>query len=319
MKPQRNNPFALFLSVLAFTLTACSGAAFQDSNATFKTTYPSQFLVGDVYILENQEIIDGNVAGIGTTLIIEEGATVHGNISLVGSNLEIAGRVDGDINAFAGHSYIQESAEITGSFNQIIHQLDIHPNALIQDEINSYEFPTPANVNVGESLTNIMGWLRPSTFFVFQTVRIVAYTLIALLVISLFQVPTIRAVTCMKSNLIAAWGAGIITMIAVPIISLIFLITICLSPLAIILLLAFLLSLLWGWVLIASAIGQLLTRWLQLEWRVEASTVLGAVMVGLLTSIATIIPSIGFLINIMIAATGLGGVLLSRFGTIAEE
>jgi len=313
MKPLRISFLSFF--IFAFFLTACAGGELQAQDGNFGETFPGQFLAGNVYVLEDHEKIEGDIAGVGTTLIIEDGATVMGNISLIGSNLEISGRVAGDINVIAGSSFIEESAIITGSINQVFHQLNIHPDAGVFGEINSYQIPTQGNIDSGKGLTNFLDWLRPSSIILFQIIKTIVFILMSLLVIFLFKTRTLRGVTSLQRNFIAAWGAGLITMISVPIISLVFLITICLSPIAIILVIAFLLSLLWGWILIASIAGQQLSRWLRLDWKVEPATLIGAILVGLVTSLISIIPCVGFLINTMIAAAGLGGVLLSHFGS----
>jgi hypothetical protein len=317
MKPYRNSIFSLI--IIAFLVTACTGAELKGSDDDFWETYPGQFLAGDVYILQNHEKINGDVAGVGTTLIIEEGATVIGDITLIGSNLEVAGRIAGDVNVIAGSSFIKESALITGSVNQAFHQLNIHPGADVFGEINSYEFPTQSMADGGEGLSKFLKWFRPSSIIIYHLIRELVYILMSLLAISLFKVPTMRGVTSLRKSPAASWGAGLITMIAVPIISLIFVITVCLSPVAVILILAFLLSLLWGWIIVASVIGQQLTKWLRLDWKVETATIFGAAVVGLITSLISIIPCVGLLINSMIAAAGLGSVLLSHYGTVVDQ
>ena len=317
MKPYRNSIFSL--TIIAFLVTACTGAGLKGSDDDFWETYPGQFLAGDVYILQNHEKINGDIAGVGTTLVIEEGATVIGDITLIGSNLEVAGRIAGDVNVIAGSSFIKESALITGSVNQAFHQLNIHPGADVFGEINSYEFPTQSMADGGEGLSKFLEWFRPSTIIIYHLIRELVYILMSLLAISLFKVPTMRGVTSLRKSPAAAWGAGLITMIAIPIISLIFVITVCLSPIAVILILAFLLSLLWGWIIVASAIGQQLTKWLRLDWKVETATIFGSVVVGLITSLISIIPCVGLLINSMIAAAGLGSVLLSHYGTVIDQ
>ena len=316
MKPFRNSLFVLF--VLAFFLTACAGAEFQGEQSKFRETYPGQFLAGDVYILKNHEKIDGDIAGIGTTLIIEEGAIVIGNISLVGSNLEISGRVAGDINVFAGSSLIKESALITGSINQVFHQITIDPDAQVYGEINTYQIPTRENIDPGKGLSRIVDWFQPSSIILIEVLKTILFIILSILAIFLLKKQTLRGVVSLEKNLIASWGAGLITMISVPIISLVFLITICLSPFALILIIAFLICLMWGWVMIAAVVGQQLSHWLRLDWKVELATVIGAILISVFTALISIIPCIGFLINTMIASAGLGGVLISRFGSQIE-
>jgi len=316
MKPQRIRP--IFYLLLVVALSACSSQLVQDKDRTGWETYPSQFIAGDMYILENHKKIDGNIAGIGTTLIIEDGATVLGDISLVGSNLEVVGRVAGDINVIAGTSSIRNSAIITGSINQVFHQLTIEPNALIGGEINTYSFPTPAGGEIGENVINILEWLKPSRLIALQTGRVIAMGLLALLVIFLFKNPTLRAGSAIIRNTAAAWGAGFISTIAAPFISVILILTICLSPIGILLLVVFLISIAWGWVVLSAILGKKIINWLKLEWADEPATVTGAVVLGTLTALISIIPCIGFLINLMVSAIGLGGILLSKFGTSSD-
>jgi len=59
------------LLLLVLLLSACVGIGFSAEEENIFATYPSQFLIGDVYVLKNHEKIDGNLAGIGTTLVIE--------------------------------------------------------------------------------------------------------------------------------------------------------------------------------------------------------------------------------------------------------
>ena len=74
------------LFCLIFFLTACMVGG--SENTEEYETFPSQVLVGDVYILQSQERIDGDIVGFNTTLVIEEGASVKGDVILFGSKSE---------------------------------------------------------------------------------------------------------------------------------------------------------------------------------------------------------------------------------------
>jgi hypothetical protein len=298
----------------ALLLTACSADLVSDRSPSFET-FPGQFLVGDVYILKNNQKIDGDIAGIGTTLIIEDGALVMGDITLIGSTLELDGRVAGDLNIFAGSSVIRDTASITGDLNQIFTAADIEPNALVTGAIHSYEFPTIDGAPSGEKIVDLFSWLRPQRIVLFKLVQVLAMMLVTLIVISLFTEPTLKVTRAIRGNLPAAWGAGLLTYIAAPIISIVFIITICLSPVGLLVLIAFLLALLWGWVALASIIGNQAKLWLSLDWGEQSSSILGAAVLGIGTALISFIPCLGFFINMVIASFGLGGVLLSRFGT----
>ena len=153
----------LSVVLLAGLLSACGSVPFSqmELNNGSTTTYPSQFLTGDVYVLKDNEKIEGNIAGIGTTLIIEDGAVVTGDVSLIGGNLEINGQVLGDVNVFAGTTTIGDSAVINGSINQILNQTTTSPNASISGEINTFIFPFSSGGKIGKNILNILEWMKP--------------------------------------------------------------------------------------------------------------------------------------------------------------
>lgn len=306
----------IFLAV--FLLTACIGSEFNSEKGIDGSTYPSQFLVGDVYVLKKHERIDGNIAGIGTTLIIEEGATVEGDISLIGSQMDIYGHVVGDINVFAGTSHIHHAAHITGSINQITHQTNIEPGAYISGKINTFSFPAQSGISNTGFLDNIIDWLRPTGWIIFQLIRSLILVFIAILIIFLFKMPTLRVASFLKKNIIVSWGIGSLIIIAAPIVSLFLIITICLSPIGIILMIALLIADIWGFTGISFIIGTNLTHWLKFEWSEEAEVAFGAVVLGMVSTILVFIPFVGFMGSIIVSAVGLGSIVLSRFGTVEK-
>jgi hypothetical protein len=313
MKPQWIKRLLVLIAVV--TLTACIS---KPAEPEFRSTYPSQFIVGDTYILKSHEKIDGNIVGIGTTLVIEQDALVMGNISLIGSNLELSGRIAGDLNVLAGSSFIKESAIITGNINQIFQTTNIAPKALVNGGINTYSFPSAASGDTGNRVVGLLEWLRPGKILALQAAQILLLILLSSIGVYLFKNPINRVASALLANLPASWGAGLLTIITAPIVAFVLIITICLSPVGILLLIAFLFCCLWGLVALSSIVGTKLVNWLKLDWSIEPATILGALLLGIVTSLLSFIPCIGFLLNLMITATGIGGVLLSRFGYIPK-
>ena len=314
----RRISFLLAMLALA-ALTACASMP-TDINASegFGATYPSQLLTGDVYILKNHEKIDGNISGIGTTLIIEEGAMVMGDISLVASNLEVNGRVAGDINLFAGTSTINDTAIVTGSINQIFNQTNTTAQALVNGEINTYVFPASGDENFSKGLLNALSWIKPSHWISLQIARVLVLVIISIMAAFLFNLPNRRVIRALHNNPVVAWGVGIITQFFVPIIALVLIVTICLSPIGIIAVLALVVCILWGWAALSLIVGERLDIWLKFDWSDEATAVVGAILTGVIISAISLVPCIGFLFNMLLSAVGLGGVILSRFGTYEE-
>ena len=314
MKSRWSKLFPLLFTV--FLLSSCIGIGFRAEEEKLSASYPSQFLVGDVYVLKEHEKIDGNIAGIGTTLVIEDGATVMGDISLVGSQVEVFGNVAGNTNVFAGTTHIHNTAIINGSINQIAHQINIEPGAHISGEINTFAFPTQLSIGDTGKLENILDWLHPTGWIAFQLIRNLVLVFIAILIIFLFKLQTLRVVHSIKKNVAVSWGVGLLVILAAPIVSLFLIITICLSPIGIILILAFLIADIWGWAGISFIIGNNLTRWLKLDWPEEATVAIGAVLLGLASTLLAFLPCVGFMISTMVSAVGLGGIVISKLGTI---
>jgi hypothetical protein len=308
-----------YLKVLIFAvfISSCSGAFAPTAKPQLWTSYPSQFIVGNTYVLKAHEKINGNIVGIGTNLIIEDGALVQGNVSLVGSTFDLSGRIAGDLNVIAGSSLIENSAIITGNINQVFQNTDIASKAVILGEINSYSFPSAASGKVGSKIVNLMEWLRPTSIIALQIGQILGLLVLSLIGIYLFKKPTENVVSAIAANLPASWGAGLLTIITIPFIAIILVITICLSPIGILLIISLFVSILWGLVAVSSLIGQKIIDWLKLDWSIEAATLLGAFLLGVFSSLINFIPCFGFLINLMIASIGIGGILISRFGRIS--
>lgn len=308
----------LLVLIAAVALTACISAPAKPASPEYRTTYPSQFIFGDTYILKSHEKIDGNIVGLGTTLIIEKDALVMGDVSLVGSNLDVSGRIAGDLNVLVGTSFIKDTAIIAGNINQIFQTTNIAPKALVTGEINTYSFPSAASGKAGSKVISLLEWLRPGRVMALQAGQVFALVIVSLLGIYLFKTPTSRITSAIRANAPAAWGAGLLTIITTPIVAVILIITICLSPVGLLLLIAFFISSLWGWVALSSILGMNIINWLKLDWSIESATIIGALILGVLSSLLSFIPCIGFLLNLMITATGIGGVLLSRFGIIPK-
>ena len=313
MKSRWINLFLLFLVILL--LSACTGSARIIDAGQFDDTFPSQFLLSDVYVLKNRERIDGNIAGVGTKLIIEEGASVTGSISLISGQLEIFGNVDGDINVFSGTSYIHDTSIIGGDINQITHQLEIDPGAQVKGEINTYTIPNEGNGVDSTQVSNAIDWIRPSAWIIFESIRNLSLVFINLLIVFLFKNPTLRLTRTITKNIGVSWGVGLLVFFALPFVSLVLLISICLSPIGIILILAFLIANVWAWTGISLIIGNSFTKWLKLDWEEEAKVTVGAIFLGLISTLLAFIPLIGLALNVTVSALGIGGIVLSKLGT----
>ena len=279
----------------------------------------NQLLIGRSFTLEAGNIIKGDIVGIGTDLTLKPGSMVEGNILLVGSSLEVGGIVKGDLNLFAGNSRIIKSAVLNGEINQFFHHVVLEHDAQVTGEMNSFTFPGFPAEQISGFISIATEWIRPNRWFLWDFSRTLVLSLLALLALILLKKPATRISSQIQFQPFVTWGAGIFIALATPFVALILIITICLLPIGLLLLLALALSYLLGWLALGIVTGKLAQRWLRTHLSEELQTFMGSLILGLVTSIIGWIPCIGWIFNFVIGCIGLGAVITTRFGTKAPQ
>jgi uncharacterized membrane protein len=309
----------LLILMLCLGLSACAintPLALQNSQGELQG---NQLFIGKSFTLDAGNKIKGDIVGIGTDLTLEPGSMVEGNILLIGSSLELGGIVKGDLNLFAGNSHLIKSAILNGDINQFFHHIILEPDAQVTGEMNSFSFPGFPAEQISGFISTAAEWVRPNRWFLWDCSRTLVLSLLALLAVMLLKKSTLRISAQIQSQPFIAWGAGIIIALVTPFLALILIITICLLPIGLLILLALALSYLFGWLALGIVMGKLVDRWLRTHWSDELQAFLGSLMLGLITSIIGWIPCIGWIFNIMIGCIGLGAAIITRFGVLAPQ
>ncbi|MGV8026947.1 MAG: polymer-forming cytoskeletal protein [Anaerolineaceae bacterium] len=304
--------FLFFLLMLFFTAGCTSVPAVQKSD-------DGTLVIGEVYTLSSGKTLQGDVAVVGSSFTIEEGAFVNGDISLIGSTAEISGEVTGDIFAFGGSTTLSSSAVINGSIDQVFHEIDVEPGASVTGEINTYSNPFAFR----------QAWSGINAFFPYVTnpervltsrlIVSAVFCLLACLLVYLLPKPTQNCVRTIQNQPGAAWGVGFLVLLVAPLVLLILTITICLSPIALVLLVAFMLSILFGWIVLAVITGEKFNQWLYLKMPPVVQTFIGALIISVAVSLVSLIPCLGIAVSMLFGCYGLGGVIISRFGKIEDK
>jgi len=306
MKSKLNKIFSFLLILLL--LTGCNGIAANDGVRS-DTTYPSQFLAGEVYVLKTFEKIDGNIVGFDTTLIIEEGAAVLGDIILFGSDLEVAGRVSGDINLFGGKSHILQTGLVTGSINKVANNQEVETGASIYGEINTFQFE---NIDIEENFQVPKGdfsLIKPRTLIIIQIIRNILLLLINILIIFLFKDQTIRVSYKLQQDPLVSWIVGLLTYLAIPIVSFVLIISICLSPIGLIFLLILFIINLWGWAVTSYFLGSNLAKWFRIDSKDFGTVAMGTIFFGIIFSVSAFLPLLNIFLSLTISTFGIGSIV----------
>lgn len=296
----------LFLVLTALLiLFAASGCAPIDASN------PGGLIVGQSYRLPAGETLDQGLVIIGGSAVLEKDSAVNGDVDLIGGSLVVNGTINGNISAIGGVVSLGDLAQVKGDVDLIGANLSRSEKAVIQGTIGlGGKAPSLTNlvsprINAGvKAISNVFGRI-------FQ-----AFALGALAVlVSLFALKKMETTSdALKSQPLIAGGVGLLTLVVVPALLLVMLITIILSPLSLIGLLALVAAYVFGWIVVGMLTGQRLAALFNQQWSAPISAGIGTVALSLVSSLFSIIPCIGWIAPFLITIAGLGSVALTRFG-----
>lgn len=285
-------------------------------------------LGGESSVLLNEgEVLQGAVALLGGRLFVPQGAVVEGDVVVLGGSAQIDGTVKGDVGLLGGSVKLGQTARVEGDLVRLGGVLERHPGATVAGAaVNAAPFSLSAQIrehNAPSQLRDEAGprlrsddpplrWLRLILDPFLALLGIVLVTLFSVSTAALFPSNLAQATRDLQAYPLLSLGVGGLTLVAVPLLVVLLAITICLIPFAFVLVLAYALSILLGWVVTAQLIGE---RVLIALGRPGASVLVraaaGAVLLGMLGNA----PVLGGLISFVSVALGLGALILSRLGT----
>jgi cytoskeletal protein CcmA (bactofilin family) len=304
------------LLILLFSFLFITGCT---SINTIQETRDGTLVIGEVYTLASDQVLFGDVVVIGSSFTMEEGATIHGHITLIGSTTAISGKVIGDIFILGGSTTLTSSAAINGNIDQLFHEIDIEPGADILGTIDTYSNPF-AFRQTWKGISTIFPYLaNPERVLTSRMISSIAFCLLACLITYLLPKPTQNSIRTIRNQPGTSWGIGFLALLLVPLIILILAITICLAPIALVLAVLFMIAMLFGWIALATIIGEKFNQWFYLRMAPVLQTLVGSMLISVGISLLTLIPCLGIAISMLMGCYGLGGVIISRFGKIEDQ
>jgi len=289
-----------------------------------QTPPDGKVVLGGSFTLQNGETLNGSLLVIGGQATLEENSTVYGDVLITGGVLFARGTINGNVTAIGGSLNLEDSAVVQGDVNTVGSVLNKSEQAVISGSL-SFDIPSDFEFNylpalpfsdLGESRVSTPGInFKPVWDFMWAIFRAVALAALAAL-LSLFMQKNIEHVTnSLMAQPFSSGGLGVLTAVVVVPLMLLLIITLILSPLGIIGLIIFALSVVLGWIAVGYELGKRMATLFKQNWAPTISMSLGTLTLSLLSSLFSQIPCIGWVIPFLIAMVGLGGVALSRFGT----
>ena len=307
--------------VVFILLAAPTAALAQPLYQTGQVTSGDQVIFGDNYVLQSGQTLNGDLVVLGGNATIASGATVNGDIALLGGNLDLTGSVNGDIAAIGANVALAKGALVTGevvSMGGNVTGADLGtirggirtftPRALLFDG-DAFRFPqadqtSPANT-VGSWILKFLG----------KTMQLLAMAVLAVIVVLLLPRPANRVANSIANQPWMSGGAGFLTLLVTPFVLLILTITIILSPLTILATIALAVAIIFGWIALGFQVGRRMEVLFKTEWADAVSAGVGTLVLGIVVGVLGYVPCVGGLIGFVAACAGLGGVILSGFGS----
>ena len=285
------------------------------------------------YTLEEGERLEGDLIVFNGDVTLEPGSRVEGSVIIWNGSAEIEGAVEGDLIVSGGDITLGDSAWVAGEVvctwncdleqkagarvdGGIVEGIPLPPLPL--DQIRPVpELPSlPRMWDAGPG--RVLNWMLR---VMRSVVAIVVIAAVAGLVALIWPQQTAQVGRTVVEAPLPSLGIGLLTTVAGVALVIALAITICLSPVAVLALLALSAAGLFGWIAVGAMVGE---RFLQALNAREITPMwaagLGALLITLVStglSSAFCLAPLGWLLIFALGGLGLGAVALTRFGTMA--
>ena len=282
--------------------------------------YDGRVVLGGNFVLENGEVLDGDLGVIGGQATLEAGSRVQGSVFLVGGNLVAYGEVTGDMAIIGGNANLSPSAVVGGDLITFGGNVN-RSGALIEGEvITSDELDIPMNFDWNANWDDLpvpfLGYSRSFEGrvlgYLFQSFMLAA---LAVLVLMFWPKQTQLIADTVVEQPVIAGAFGLLTVIVAPVLLLLLIVTICFAVVGVVGGVVLVAAGVLGWIALGLEVGQRLAKAANQDWQPVIAGGIGTLIFGLVVNGVGFIPCIGWLAPFLLGAVGLGAVMMTRFGT----
>jgi len=292
--------------------------------AMAKELRDDRVVAGGTFTLESGEILNGSLIIFGGTAAIEEESVVEGDVVVLGGIVTVNGLVEGNLVGVGGVVNLNEMATVDGDLTTVAATLNRDPGAQVNGQVvTGIDIPAlsvlPGSIDI-PTITRLQPAVNPATYTLWRVFWFIFRTLLwgalAALIVMFLPNPTQRASDAIIDQPIMAGGVGLLAIIVVPIILVLLAITCILSPVSLLGALALVVAWVFGRIAIGLEIGKRIAKSFKQDWPLPLAAGVGTFGLALVVdSVGTFIYCVGWLIPTIVGLFGLGGVILTRFGT----
>jgi hypothetical protein len=305
------NSIRLFtIFVLLIGLFALPTLAFaQDENPEDTTVLGGEYTLEDGESLNHLTVLGGNVE-------LKAGSTTN-YITVFGGNLTIEGTVQEDIQVIGGNLELKDTAVVNGDVSLVGGSMDRDEGATVAGNVSQ---GLPFNIHIpGIPVFEGPVVISRGESFAWQAIGFITQTLglsaLAMLVILIAPKPVERASTAAFARPWEAGGLGLLVAILTPVLLIGFAITLIGIPISLILVLVAVIIVTYGWIALGLEVGKRLSVAFRQDWPLIVDAGLGTFLLSIVANGIGLTPCVGWIVPTLVGFLGMGGVLLSRFGT----
>jgi cytoskeletal protein CcmA (bactofilin family) len=321
-------------------------AVLPSSNAQAKGLLDGKVVFGQDFVLEKGKTLSGDLVVFGGNVSIEEDATVKGSVvvfggntdmaegatierdvAMFGGNMQVNGRIKGSAVVMGGQIYLGKTAVVNGDVSAIGGQVDRDPGAKVEGKIvENIPAPTIDIPSSPESpeVPNLPDVSNPpkiniQTNPMWEAFNVVLRALVVAglgMLLTLFLQPQLeRVADAIVRQPVLAGSFGLLTAVLTPMVMLVMIVTLILIPVAALVALLLPLTWLFGVIALGQEVGERFTRSINQTWAPVLTTGFGTFLLLLVGGYIGMIPCVGWLVPVLIALIGVGGVMMTWFGT----
>ena len=290
------------------------------------TAYASGFaddkvIFGSNYTLREGETIDGDLVVVGGNVTLESNSTVNGDTVVFGGNVTVNGTINGNLVALGGivvlgnEALIKEDVTVvSGSFEQAPGAVIV--GSLITEENIPFDFELPKNGLFDGDFPlprfQQLPFVSASWFFF----RLLIWSGLAILIGLFLEDPAKIINKAALGEPVMSFVVGLGVIVIAPFVLLALIITILLSPVSLVGILALIAAWVVGLVAVSIEVGRKLVEALNQNLPVPLLAGIGMFIISLIfNGFNQVVPCVGWLPKFILGSWVMGAVILTRFGT----
>jgi hypothetical protein len=287
-------------------------------------------IFGDNFTLESDDTLTGDLVVFGGNVTVEEDAVIVGDAVVIGGNVTLDGIVEGSMVIIGGATRMGETSVVEGDLVSVGGSLTRDPGSEVEGDVVTNipapdiripdvpDVPRVPDVPSPPTPPSPPGFdfnFDPIGNFIGMVFTAVSVSLLAMLA-SLFLQPQIERVSqAIVGQPVIAGSFGLLTVVLAPVVLVILAVTLILIPVMVLAAVALALAWLFGLIAIGTEVGERFTRAINQTWAPPLTAGMGTFLMMIVVGGIGLVPCIGWLGTFLVALLGVGGVVLTIFGT----